>query len=283
MLFKKENLPRVLTILLGSLIYAIGVNGFLIPHKLLSGGVAGVSIIAQYLTGMSSGYFVILFNIPIFLLGMRVIDKDFGFFSFVGMMSMSLFLILTKNFSTMNLMRDPLLSTLCGGVITGIGSGIIFKSKASEGGTDIVSVIVKKKYGMSIGNVSFGINCAVVAMGMFIGTLESAIYTLISMFVKSVFIDKVIEGFNKEKVLFVISQNSDQVQQAITKELGRGVTYLYGEGAYTGEKKKVIYTILCSKEIVKAKEIINNIDSKAFVSIMDTTEVQGKGFKPALY
>lgn len=276
-----KNISRTAMIILGSLIYALGVNIFLIPHKLLSGGVAGVSILIQYITGISSGYFVILLNIPIFIIGIRAIDKEFGILSFIGMGSMSLFLILTKNISSFYSMSDPLLSCLCGGIITGVGAGIIFRSRGSEGGTDIISVILKKKYGMTIGTISFGLNALVVFFGTFIGNLESAVYTLISMYMKSKVIDKAIEGFDKEKAVIVITQNSDGVKDAIYDRLGRGVTYLYGEGAYKGDKKNVIYCILTAKQIETAKRLIQEIDSTAVVSIIETTEVQGQGFKAA--
>ncbi|MBV7275106.1 YitT family protein [Clostridium sp. PL3] len=283
MFMKKENLLRVLMVIAGSLIYSIGVNLFIIPHKLLSGGVAGIAIILQYLTGMQSGYFIILINIPIFLIGIRAIDKEFGIFSFIGMASMSLSLIFTRNLHNLYYIPDPLAASLCGGLLTGLGAGIIFKSRASQGGTDIIAVVVKKKYGMSIGKIAFMINAVIVAMGMVIGNLQVAVYTLIAMYMNAAIVDKFIQGFDKEKVVFIVTGRCDKVKQAILENLGRGVTYLYGEGAYTGDKKKVIYCILSPKELEEAKHLVENIDSSAVVSIMDTAEVRGKGFKAAAF
>ena len=283
MFMKKENLLRVLMVIMGSLIYSVGVNLFIIPHKLLSGGVAGIALILQYLTGIQSGYLVILINIPIFLIGIRAIDKEFGIFSFIGMASMSLSLIFTRNLHNFYYVPDPLISSLCGGLLTGLGAGIIFKSRASQGGTDIIAVVVKKKYGMSIGRIAFMINAVIVAMGMLIGNLEIAVYTLIAMYMNATIVDKAIQGFDKEKVVFIVTGKCDKVKQAILDNLGRGVTYLYGEGAYTGDKKKVIYCILTPKELEEAKNLIEDIDSSAVVSIMDTAEVRGKGFKAAAF
>lgn len=283
MFIKKESLLRVLMVIFGSVIYSIGVNLFITPHKLLSGGVAGIALILQYLTEIQSGYFVILINIPIFLIGIRAIDKEFGIFSFIGMASMSLALICTRNLHNLYYMQDPLTASLCGGLLTGLGAGIIFKSRASQGGTDIIAVVVKKKYGMSIGRIAFMINAVIVAMGMFIGNLETAVYTLIAMYMNAAIVDKFIQGFDKEKVVFIVTGKCDRVKQAILDNLGRGVTYLYGEGAYTGDKKKVIYCILTPKELEEAKNLIENIDSSAVVSIMDTAEVRGKGFKAAAF
>lgn len=283
MFIKKENLLRMLTVIMGSLIYSIGVNLFIVPHKLLSGGVAGIAIILQYLTGIQSGYFVILINIPIFLIGIRAIDKEFGIFSFIGMVAMSLSLIFTRNICNIYYIPDPLIASLCGGLLTGLGAGIVFKSRASQGGTDIIAVVVKKKYGMSIGRIAFMINAVIVAMGMFMGSLEIAVYTLISMYMNSAIVDKFIQGFDREKVVFIVTGKCDKVKEVILENLGRGVTYLYGEGAYTGDKKKIIYCILSPKELEEAKKLIENIDASAVVSIMDTTEVRGKGFKTAAF
>lgn len=283
MLTKKESLIRFFMVILGSIVYSIGVNVFIIPHKFLSGGVAGVAIIFQYLTKIPSGYFVILINVPIFLIGIKAVDKEFGIFSFVGMVAMSLSLIFTRNVHNFYYMADPLLSALCGGILTGIGAGIIFKNRASQGGTDIIAVVVKKKYGISIGRIAFMINVVIVTMGVFVGSLETAIYTLISMYMNAAVVDKMVQGFDKEKVVLVVTQNSDRIKQSILEKLGRGVTYLYGEGAYTGDKKKIIYCILTPKEIEQAKGLIEDIDSKAVVSIMDTSEVKGRGFKTAVF
>lgn len=283
MFIKKENLIKVLMIIVGSLIYSIGVNTFIIPHKFLSGGVAGIAIIFEYITGISSGYFVILINIPIFLIGIKAIDRKFGVFSFVGMTAMSLSLIATRSLQSFYYMDDPLISSLCGGILMGVGAGIIFRNRASQGGTDIIAVVVKKKYGISVGNIGFIINAVIVAIGMFIGSLETAVYTLIAMYMSSTVIDKAIQGFDKEKVVFIVTGDCDRIKQAILQKLGRGVTYLYGEGAYTGNKKKVIYCILTSREFEQAKRLIEDIDSSAVVSVMDTAEVRGKGFRAAAF
>ncbi|MCB2289412.1 YitT family protein [Clostridium sp. CS001] len=279
MSIKEKGILRVLMIIMGSMIYSMGVNVFIIPNRLLSGGVAGIAIILQYLTKFPSGYWVILINIPIFLIGIKVVDREFGIFSFIGMISMSLSLIITRNFHSLNYISDPLIASLCGGALTGIGAAIIFKNRASQGGTDIIAVVVKKKYGISIGRIAFMINSVIVAMGMFIGSLETAVYTLIAMYISAAMVDKVIQGFNQEKVVLIVTGKCDKAKQAILENLGRGVTYLYGEGAYTGEKKKIIYCILSPREIEEVKNLMENIDTSAVISIMDTTEVRGKGFK----
>lgn len=208
MIFQKENLKRLVLVLMGSLTYAIGVNMFLIPHKLLSGGVAGIAIMLQYITGLQSGYFVLLINIPIFLIAIKSVDLDFGVFSFIGMISMSTFLLLTKNITQFYLMDDVLLSCICGGVLSGAGMGVIFKNRASQGGTDIFSVLAKRKFGIKLSTIDFIINCIIVTIGVVIGSFEIGVYTIISMFVKSQVMSKVIEGVEGKKILFVHYQST---------------------------------------------------------------------------
>lgn len=279
----KNSILRVLKIIAGSLIYSIGVNVFIIPHKFLGGGVAGIAIILQYLTEVPSGYWVILINIPIFLIGIRVVDKQFGFYSFLGMVSMSMSLILTRNLSLYYSISDLFISSLCGGLLTGIGAGLIFRNRASQGGTDIIAVVIKKKYGLPIGKITFVINIAIVSLGIYIGGLEIAVYTLIDMYISSVVVDKLIQGIDREKMVLIVSQNSDAIKQAIINKIGRGVTFLYGEGAYTGDKKKIIYCILTSRDIQKAKSLIENIDRTAILTVVGTEEVNGNGFKATVF
>lgn len=279
----KEISIRISIIILGSFISAIAVNAFIIPHKLLSGGVFGASLIIQYLTGLPSGYLVLVFNIPIFIIGLKAVDRDFIFFSLIGMLSLSGFLILTKDISTYLKVNDILLSCIYGGVIGGIGAGLVFRSRASQGGLDIIAVIIKKRVGTSIASFSFAINLVIVVIGAAISSVEKAMYTLILMYITSVVINKVIGGFDMKKMLLIISDKEEEVSNAIMQDLGRGVTFFYGEGAYTGDRKKVLYCIITVKQLARVKKIIEDIDETAFISIVDTSEVNGRGFKgPAL-
>ncbi|MCC9295540.1 YitT family protein [Clostridium sp. WLY-B-L2] len=279
----KSIILRILIIIIGNVVYSIGVNMFIIPHKFLSGGVSGVAIIFQYLTGIPSGYFVIAINIPIFMVGFKTVDRRFGIFSFIGMAAMSLSLIFTRTVHNFYYLPDPLLSALCSGMLTGVGAGIVFKCRASQGGTDIIAVAVKKKYGISIGRIGFGINAVIVSIGMIIGNLPIALYTLISMYMYSVVVDKMIEGFDRGKIMFIVTSNTEDVEKAIVEKLGRGVTYLYGEGAYTGTQKKIIYSIMNSRQVEEAKRFIHNLDANAVMSIMDASEVRGRGFKSKIF
>lgn len=275
----KEKIRQVAMILLGSLIYSISVNIFIVPNKFLSGGVAGIALLLQYITGISSGYFTLLINIPIFCFGFKVIDKEFGILSLIGMLSMSFFLIITKDISQFVRMDDMLIACICGGALCGLGMAIIFINRASEGGTDIIAIILKKKYGIKLASMCFIINGAIVFTGLLLSNLTITIYTLISLFIRSYMVDKAICYVNERTLLIVISDNYEDIKTSFLNILGRGVTFLHGEGAFTGEQKKVIYSIMSPKQAEMAKDIISKIDSGAVVTIMNVTEAHGKGFK----
>lgn len=280
---KKEMLFRIAFILLGSFLNSVAINSFIIPHKLLSGGVAGIAIIVQYIAGIPSGYLILALNIPIFIYGMKEVDKDFIIFSLIGTLSLSAFLVLTAGISRYLMVDDVLLSCIFAGVIGGLGAGIVFRSRASMGGVDIIAVAIKRKSGINISTISLSINVVVVCIGLFINRLEIAMYTLITMYISSVVINRVIEGFDRKKLLFIVTEKETEVSNMIMNELGRGVTYFYGEGAYTGERKRIIYCLVTLNQIVKVKKMIEDLDPTSLMSVIDVSEVQGKGFKgPAL-
>jgi len=198
------------------------------------------------------------------------------------MLSLSGFLIITKDISLYLKVKDILLSCVYGGVIGGIGAGLVFRSRASQGGIDIIAVIIKKKVGTSIASLSFSMNLVIVAVGAIIASVEKAMYTLILMYITSVVVDKVIGGFDTKKMLLVITDKEEEVSNAIMQDLGRGVTFFYGEGAYTGDRKRIIYCVITVKQLSRIKKIIEDVDETAFISIVDTSEVNGQGFKKAV-
>lgn len=278
-----EVVKRVSMIVLGSAISAVAFNCFVIPHKFLSGGISGISLLVQYMAGIPTGYLVLILNIPIFIIGMKAVDKDFILFSMLGTVSFSLLLIATKNLGKSIETKDMFLSCVYGGVLSGIGSGLVFRSRGSQGGIDIIAVIIKRKSGTSIATLSFAMNIVVVWIGAALSSVDRAMYTLIMMYISSVVVDLVIKGFDNKKMLLIITDQEQEVSAAIMKDLDRGVTFLYGEGAYTGAHKKVLYCVITVKQLVRVKKIVEDIDEKAFISIIDTAEVHGKGFRlPAL-
>ncbi|MCI6276794.1 MAG: YitT family protein [Clostridium sp.] len=272
---------QILIILLGSFITAISINAFIIPHKLLSGGASGLALILQYTTKISSGYWVMIINIPIFIAGYILLDRKFILRSFIGMMALSTFLVLTKNVATYVAVDDILLSTVFGAVLGGIGTGLIFKDGSSQGGGDIVAIIIRKKKGIKIPTICLTIDIIVVILGTLVTNLSIGMYTMILMYIKSKVVEKVINIFDKKHILMIVTKKEDEMAKAILNKLGRGVTFLYGEGAYTHEKKRMLYCIVNERELNEMKNMIENIDEGALISIYETYDVQGNGFLKA--
>jgi uncharacterized membrane-anchored protein YitT (DUF2179 family) len=275
---KYRYIPMFLMIILGGAIGGISFNVFLIPHKLLSGGVSGIALILKYLFDLNPGVLIFVFNIPIFIAGYKYVDKEFILLSLIGMTAFSVSIDAFSFLRDIIYINDTLLSCLYGGVLNGIGMGIVFRNRASQGGVDIIAVIFKKYFSMNLGSTSLIINFAIVAIASMFYGLKLAMYTLVSMYVASSVLDKVQQGFGSSKSIMIITNNEQQVADAILKELDRGVTYLDGEGAYTGTKKRVIYCIVTLKQLAKLKQIVREIDDKAFMAVSETSEVLGHGF-----
>lgn len=273
------TVKRMLLILLGSFISAIAVNMFFIPFKLLSGGIGGISLIIQYLSGIPAGYFIILLNIPLFIFSLKEIDRQFTILTVFGTVAQSIFLILTKNISSYFHLKDILLSGIYGGVLQGVAMGIIFSNHGSLAGADIISVIMRKKYDYDVGKINFVINLIIISIGSIFFGLEKGLYTLMSMYVVSYTVDKAIKGFDRKKLLFIITEKEEEINEKIKIDLNRSSTLFYAEGYYTKKQIKVIYCVVSLAQVPKLKHIVNKIDPCAFISILDTAEVQGKGFK----
>lgn len=270
---------RVAFIILSSFISAIGVNMFFTPHKLLSSGASGIALIVQYLTNIPSGYVVILINLPLFILCYKETDKQFTILTVIGTITQAVLLIFTKDISHYFYIKDLLLSCIYGGVFYGIAAGLILSSHGSFGGIEIISVILRKKYDYDIGIVNFGINMVILAVGSAFFGLEIGLYTLMSIYIGSYVIDKVIKGFDRKKLLFIITDKEIEITVNIKNELKRYSTFLYAESAHTSKQFKVIYCVVPLGQVPKIKHIVNSTDPHAFISILDTSEVQGKGFK----
>lgn len=279
MIKKFRYVPILIMIVMGAMLGGIAFNAFLIPHKLLSGGVSGVALILNYIFGLNPGVTIFIINIPIFLAGYKYVDKEFILLSLVGMTVFAVSIDVFSFLKNVVYIDDTLLSCLYGGVLNGLGMGIVFRNRASQGGVDIVAVILKKYFSINLGRTSLIINFVVIAIASFFFGLEPAMYTLVSMYVASTVLDKVQQGFGSSKSVMIITDCEQQVADAILNNLDRGVTYLEGEGAYTGNKKRVIYCIVALKQLAKLKQIVNDIDSSAFMAVSDTAEVLGHGFR----
>lgn len=274
----KKTINQYVWVAIGCLISAVSINAFLVPHHLLSGGVSGLAIIFYFLFGLPIGMQILVMNLPLLYAAYRLLGKEYTVGTIYGTILFSLAVDATRYFSQLNLIDDPLISAITGGVVTGIGSGLIFRVNGSAGGLDIVAAIVRKYYSLNFGAVGFAINCLimVVAAGLF--GLKLAILTLISMFIGANLTDKVVEGFNRKKTIFIVSYNTDAIVEVILKEVGRGVTILHGQGAYTRQSKQVLFVVVSLMQIAKIKQLVDEADPQAFMIVQDAAEVMGRGF-----
>ena len=270
---------KYLMITIGMIIACIGINGFIRPAHLLGGGVAGISTAINYLTGINVGLLTFLINIPIFILGFIYLEKDFCISSLINMILFSLLLGLTQNIGDIIPVRDILLQSVFGGILAGIGSGLVFRTKSSQGGIDIIGAILKFKKNIDMKDTTLTINILIVLVSATLFGIDLALYTLIEMFLSASAMNFTKDAMNSQKSVMVISGESESIAGDIMNVLQRGVTFLEAEGAYTKERKRIIYCIVSSNEIPKIKEIALTYDKKSFISVNDVTEVKGRGFK----
>ncbi|ABK61253.1 YitT family protein [Clostridium novyi] len=277
---KRDFAKKTFLIIFGSLLNAVALNLFLIPINLLSGGVSGISLILLYLFKIPAGLSLLLLNIPLLIIAFFKTDKKFTFFTIVGTVSLSLTIMLTSPLSKI-LTSSPtnrLLYAIYGGVLSGLGVGIIFSNHGSTGGIDIISMIIKKKFDVDVGFASFIFNLIIVSVGSSFLGIETGLYTLIMMYITGAFTDRVLRGFSKQKMLIIVTRKQQDMASAIMNKLHRGITILYGEGAYTKEKINILYCIVSPRQVPRIKQLVGEIDENAFISITDTAEVQGQGF-----
>lgn len=270
---------KLFFIIIGNLLCSMAFNVFFIPNGLLSGGVGGLGIMVQYLFDIPSGITIFAINLPMFIVGSRMVDREFAIFAFISMVIFSLFLTLTNGLGKYLIVDDILLAAVFGGIFNGLGMGLMFRNRTCQSGLDIVAVILKTKYNLNMSTALMGFNTVIISLSAFLFNYKSAMYTLIALYIAYQIMDKVQTGFNTKKNIVIVSDKSQQIADSIIKELNRSVTFFEGAGGYSKENKRVIYCIITSNEVVKLKDIVEDIDSNAFITINDVVEVKGSGFK----
>ena len=274
----RNKIQQYLMIALGCLLSSVSINLFLVPHHLISGGVTGLAIISNFLFGFPIGWVLIVLNIPLLYVAYKHIGKKYAINTIFGTLFFSFAVEATQFLTAFSPLDDPILACLTGGLISGLGSGIIFRVNGSTGGLDVIATIVKKYYSLNLGFVGLAFNVVIVLMAATLFGLKLAVLTLISMYVGAAITDKVVEGFNHRKSITIISNNGDKIAAAIIKEVGRGVTILHGEGAFTRQNKKIVFVVVSLTQIAKIKFIVEEEDPCAFMIVQDAAEVMGRGF-----
>lgn len=269
----------ILGILLGAFIIAIAIQLVLVPVHMLTGGVSGISIILNFLTGVDIWIWYMGLNIPIFIVGYKFVSRRFAFYSLIGMLALTFFLAICKNWQIDLGLDNLLLAGILGGVINGLGVGITLRSKGSTGGLDIIAVIISKFWGYKFGNIFFYVNLGILGIFLLTSNLELTLFSAISIFISSSVVNKVQLGANVSISAMIISCHCNDIAVEIIENLHRGCTYLTGRGAYTGEGKDIIMVIVSRRQLPRLKEIVFQIDPDAFITINEITEVLGRGFK----
>jgi len=265
---------------LGVFLTALGLDMFLIPNKIAAGGVSGIATVLHYLVHVPVGATMLLLNIPLFIMGIYRLGLKFGFRSLYGTISLSFFIDALAPFLPV-LTHDPLLASLFGGVLVGLGLGIVFKYRGTTGGTDLAAAVLRTYTGANVGQLLFMVDAVVVlAAGFAFNSWELAMYAMITIFVTAWLIDLVQEGFSYAKAFFIISLQSDKIAGAVLNEMDRGATVLRGKGAYSGAERDILLVVVNRAEVTRLKDLVRSIDSRAFVILTDAHEVLGEGFKP---
>ncbi|GMA51575.1 membrane protein [Alicyclobacillus contaminans] len=263
---------RIAIILIGCFVGAVSVNSFLVPAHILAGGITGFAQMITHFTHWPLGTLYFAFNIPLFILGWRDLGKRFILLTGIGILGFSLFTdVVHIHF---NLPSDPLLVALYGGVLGGVSSGLILRVGGSAGGTDILSLALNRRTGKSVGSVSFAINVVIVLLSMTVFGVAAGLYTLVSMYATSRVMNALMHYQNR-KTAMIVSTKADAIAEAIGRHLNRGCTFIEGSGGYTRSPLGVLMCALTSIEVGELKALCSAVDPKAFVIILDTTEVYG--------
>jgi len=268
-----------LGITIGAVITAVSLNMFLIPNKVAAGGVSGLATVLHYLTNWPVGMIMLAFNIPLFIIGLKVMGARYGINTLFGAGILSVAIDVMAPFTPV-LTSDLLLNSLYGGVVGGIGMGIVFRSKGNTAGTALAAVILNKLFGFRVGQAMMAADFFVIVFaGFAFKSAELSLYALISIFVTGQIVDLVQEGPSTSKAFFVMSNKPKEVADAILTEMDRGVTVLQAKGGYTGEPRETLLCVVSTSEVTQLKEVIYHIDSKAFVIVTSAHEVLGEGFQ----
>ena len=266
-------------VIIGAFLAAIGLELFLIPNKIIDGGIIGISIIASFLSHIPLSLFTFLLNVPFFYIGYKLIGKTFALMTLIGVTALSIFVYTFQLNNSAPVTQDPLLATVFGGILLGGGVGTIIRYGGSLDGTEIISILLSKRFPFSVGEIVMFFNIFILLSAGLVFGWDKAMYSLITYFIAYKTIDLTIEGLEQMKAVTIISIKPRQIQEAILARLGRNITFLYGKGGYTGVYKEIIYCVVTRLELAKLKKIILDHDRNAFVAIEHVHDVMGGKFK----
>ncbi|MGZ5425160.1 MAG: YitT family protein [Candidatus Aminicenantales bacterium] len=279
-----EKTKNALLILVGCIVNGLAYALFLIPHHFVPGGVSGIAIILNYFSALPVGALILVLNVPVFLLGLKTMGKKYVLNSLAGMVVSSVFIdLFNKVLKLPSATDNPVLASIYGGVMLGVGLGIVFRGRASTGGSDIIGMILSKYTGMSLGYGIMITDFVVIsASGFALHSLEAPLYGYLVLFLSTKVIDMVLEGWNYSKLVIITSTRTDEIADFILRGLDRSGTALRSRSLYLNREGELILTVIHRKQLADLRNFIKKTDPEAFVIINDTYDVLGKGFKSHL-
>jgi len=277
---------QYLVIAIGTAIMAIGIYFFFLPHNLVVGGVSGLGIIILDYSYNNLSFAIpvwlttLVVNIPLVLIALKVFGPKFIIKTTFSYLFLTFSLYLLEEHVTYALETDLFLASIIGGVICGVGVGLIYRQMATTGGSVLIAALLHRVFKhIPTSRILMVVDWSIIALGLFAFGFERTMYAIIAIFVSTKAMEYILEGLNFAKAAFIISEDSHKIARALTEQMDRGVTSLDGRGAYTGHEKNVLLCVVSKREIVRLKEVVAGIDSKAFVIVADVREVLGEGFK----
>lgn len=268
---------RALGLLLGTFLVAMGLELFLIPNNIIDGGVTGVSIMAGHVTHLPVGLFLFALNVPFLWVGYKHIGRTFALTTLAGVTLMSVFVSALRPFAVIT--DDLLLAAVFGGSLLGLGVGVVIRSGGSLDGTEIVAIMLARRWPFTMGEIVMGFNFFILGSAGFVFGWDRAMYSLLTYFVAFKAIDVAVQGLEESKSAMIITTEPDAVREALVNRLGRGATELEGRGGYSGETKGVLWCVVTRLELAKLRSIVLEIDPEAFLAIQNVHEVLGGRFR----
>lgn len=267
---------NLMLITVGAALVGFSIKAILVPHGFVSGGISGLGVLLSYVVGLlTPGWWYLLLNIPVLLLGWFSVSRRFFFYTVFGIAAVSAAIELTPWVAPIN---DKFLAVLAGGTLFGAGSGTALRSLGSTGGVDILAVFLNNKFNIRVGQVSFIFNLLLLMSSMFFLDVERALYSLAMLFVSAMVMDYFLSLFNQRKMVLVISDYPEEIAEAVLHRIHRGVTYLSGQGAFTGRPKKILLTVVNNIQLKRLEEVVYTIDPAAFTIVGNTFNVLGRRF-----
>lgn len=278
-LVAKHPVRDYFMVLFGSLLVALALNWFMVPNKIAAGGVSGLATVIHYLTGWPVGVIILCVNVPLFLASLLVLGPRFGIKTLIGSVATGVLVDLLAPVLH-PLTEDAVLAAIFGGVLSGVGIAITFRAGGSTGGTDIAAQLLHHWFRLGVGRMLLVADGFVILTAAIVFDAELALYAFLAVYLTSRVIDFIQEGGLYAKAAFIISDHHKEIAEAVLHVMDRGVTRLSGRGMFTGADRPVLFVIVSRREIVRLRQLVAQIDPKAFMVVTDVSEVLGEGFGP---